>query len=103
MSDDRPDPVDILAFAPHPDDVEMCAGGLMIKSLNAGHRCVIVDMTRGEAGTRGTPEVRAQESAAASAMMGLTARENLGLPDAGVRVVPEMEAPVIRAIVAYSS
>ncbi len=98
MSDSRPEPVDILAFGPHPDDVEMCAGGLMIKALNAGYRCVIADMTRGEAGTRGTVEIREQETAAASKAMGLTARENLGLPDAGVRVVPEMEAKVLRAI-----
>lgn len=98
MSEDLPEPVDILAFGPHPDDVEMCAGGLMIKSLNAGYRCAIIDLTRGEAGTRGTPEVRAEESAAASRLMGLTARENIGLPDSGVQVTPEMEAPIIRAI-----
>jgi bacillithiol biosynthesis deacetylase BshB1 len=98
MTADLPEPVDILAFAPHPDDVELCAGGLMLKAAEAGYRCAIVDFTRGEAGSRGTPEIRARESAAASEIMRLVGRENLGLPDAGLQVVPEMEAPVIRAI-----
>jgi LmbE family N-acetylglucosaminyl deacetylase len=97
MTADLPEPVDILAFAPHPDDVELCAGGLMLKAAEAGYRCAIVDFTRGEAGSRGTPEIRARESAAASEIMRLVGRENLGLPDAGLQVVPEMEAPVIRA------
>jgi bacillithiol biosynthesis deacetylase BshB1 len=98
MSDPLPEPVDILAFGPHPDDVELCAGGLMLKAGDAGQRLAIVDLTRGEAGSRGTPEVRARESAAASKVLGLVGRENLGLPDAGLQVMPEMEAPVIRAI-----
>ena len=95
---DLPPPADVLAFGPHPDDVEICAGGLLARMGDAGYRCVIVDITRGEAGTRGTPEIRAQEAAAAGERLGLAARENLGLPDAGVRVTPEMEEPVIAAI-----
>lgn len=94
----HPGPVDLLAFGPHPDDVELCAGGLVIKCIEAGYRCVIVDFTRGEAGTRGNAQVRAREAAAAAQLLGLAARENLGLPDAGLRVVPEMEAAVIAAI-----
>jgi bacillithiol biosynthesis deacetylase BshB1 len=96
--DDRPEPADVLAFGPHPDDVELCAGGLLIRSLESGYRCVIVDLTRGEAGTRGTPEVRAREARAAAELLGLTARENLGLPDARLQVIPEMEGPVVDAI-----
>ena len=93
-----PDPVDVLAFAPHPDDVEICAGGLLLKQADAGRRCVIVDFTQGEAGTRGTPEQRGQEAAAASRVLGLVGRENLRLPDTGLRVVPEQEEAVVAAI-----
>lgn len=77
-------PIDVLAFGPHPDDVELCAGGLMLKWRDLGYRQVIVDMTRGEAATQGTPETRACESAAASKILRLVDRENLGLPDARV-------------------
>ena len=83
------DPVDVLAFGPHPDDVELCAGGLMLKLRDAGYRLVVVDMTRGEAGTRGTPETRAAEAQAASDILKLVARENLDLPDARVHVDAE--------------
>lgn len=98
MTDPRPEPADLLAFGPHPDDVELCAGGLLIKCIDAGYRCVIVDMTRGEAGSRGNADVRARESAAAAELLGAAARENLGLPDAALQVIPEMEAEVIEAI-----
>jgi bacillithiol biosynthesis deacetylase BshB1 len=86
MSNPLPQPVDILAFGPHPDDVELCAGGLMMLAKRRGQRVVIVDMTRGEAGTRGTPRTREREWTAASEMMGLVARENLSLSDAHVQV-----------------
>jgi len=95
---ERPEPVDILAFGPHPDDVELCAGGTILKAVDAGYRCVIVDLTRGEAGSRGTPELRAQESAAASELLGLVGRENLGLPDGGLMVRPDMESLVVDAV-----
>src|SRR5687768_11119692 len=85
---DLPEPVSVLAFGPHPDDVEMCAGGLLLRLAKAGRRLAIVDATRGEAGSRGTPEIRARESAAASAILHLAGRENLGLPDTGVTATP---------------
>lgn len=93
-----PDPVDVLAFGPHPDDVEMCAGGTMLKLRAAGHRCAIVDLTRGEAGSRGTPESRAKETEEASRLLGLAGRENLGLPDGGLEVTAAMTEPVVAAI-----
>ena len=93
-----PEPAAILAFGPHPDDVEICAGGLLIRMARAGHRCVIVDMTRGEASTRGTPEERAAEAKAASAHLGLAARENLRLPDARLRPSADAEEAVVTAI-----
>ncbi|MHC5009535.1 MAG: bacillithiol biosynthesis deacetylase BshB1 [Planctomycetota bacterium] len=95
---DLPEPVDILAFAPHPDDVELCAGGLMLRMSDAGKRLAVVDMTRGEGGSRGTPEGRAREVEAASRLMGLVGRENLGLPDTAIEVSPAMTEPVIAAI-----
>ena len=95
---DLPTPADILAFGPHPDDVEFCAGGFMLSMQKKGYRCVVVDLTRGESGSRGTPVSRAAETAAASAKLGLVARENLGLPDAGLEVTAAMTAPVTAAI-----
>ena len=50
---DLPDPVDVLAFGPHPDDVELCAGGWMLRLKAEGRRVVVVDVTRGESGSRG--------------------------------------------------
>lgn len=98
MSVALPEPVDVLAFGPHPDDVELCAGGLMLKCKDAGYRTVIVDFTRGEAGTRGTADVRAQETEAANALLGLAGRENLGLPDGALEVTHAMGLPVVEAI-----
>src|SRR5215204_1151300 len=63
-------PLDLLAFGAHPDDVELCCGGLLAASAARGYRTGIVDLTRGELGSSGTPEI-----------LGLTVRENLGLPD----------------------
>ncbi len=98
MSDQLPEPVDVLAFGPHPDDVELCAGGTMLRCKDAGYRTAIVDFTRGEAGTRGSVAVREQETAAASELLGLVGRENLGLPDAALEVTHAMTVPVVEAI-----
>ncbi len=73
--------VDILAFGAHPDDVEMTIGGLIAKSIAAGRTVVIADMTRGEMGTRGTPETRATEAAAAAKVLGVSSRVNLNMGD----------------------
>lgn len=93
-----PEPVSVLAFGPHPDDVELCAGGLLLTLAAAGHRIVVVDATEGEAGSRGTPAARARETAAASALLGLVARENLGLPDTRVDDTAENAEPFTAAI-----
>src|SRR5687768_2148501 len=74
-------PLDILTFAPHPDDAELCCGGLLLKARRAGKRIGIVDFTRGELGTRGSAAERKREAAAASKLLGVTVRENLGLGD----------------------
>jgi bacillithiol biosynthesis deacetylase BshB1 len=93
-----PEPVDLLAFGPHPDDVELCCGGLLLRAVDAGYRVAVVDLTRGEAGSRGTPETRARETAEATRLLGAVGRENLGLPDTGVEVVASMVEPVTAAI-----
>lgn len=73
--------VDVLAFAPHPDDAELCCGATLAKLAARGYRVGVVDLTRGELASNGTPETRAREAAAASEALGLAHRENLGLPD----------------------
>lgn len=77
-------PVDVLAFSPHPDDVELFCGGFLATAAARGQSVVVVDLTRGEAASRGTVEERAQEAEAAARALGLRARENLALPDAGL-------------------
>jgi len=72
---------DLVAFGAHPDDVELFAGGTIAKSVAQGMRVAIVDLTRGELGTRGTAETRATEAAAARAILGVEHRENLDLGD----------------------
>lgn len=81
---DRAECLDVLAFAPHPDDLELCCGGTLIRLTDAGCRVGLVDLTRGEKGSRGTPEIRAREADAAREILGARARLNLGLPDLGV-------------------
>src|SRR6267142_1116301 len=76
--------MDALFFGAHPDDVELTSGGLAALLASHGHRVAVVDLTRGEAASRGTPEERAIEAQAASRALGVAARENLGLPDLGL-------------------
>ncbi len=85
--------LELLAFGPHPDDVELFCGGLLAKLAQLGQRTGIVDVTRGERASRGTPETRAAEAEAASRMLGLTVRENLGLPDGWVHPWAGFDAP----------
>ncbi|MFQ5818213.1 MAG: bacillithiol biosynthesis deacetylase BshB1 [Terriglobia bacterium] len=74
--------LDLLAIAAHPDDAELTCGGTLAKMVAAGYQVGILDLTRGEMGTRGTPETRAREAAAAAKALGVQQRENLALPDA---------------------
>lgn len=76
--------LDVLAVAAHPDDAEICVGGTLLALARAGKRCGIVDLTRGEMGTRGSRDDRDRETAAASAALRLAARHNLELPDGRV-------------------
>jgi bacillithiol biosynthesis deacetylase BshB1 len=73
--------LDVLGVFSHPDDAELTIGGTLLKLKSLGYRTGILDMTRGEMGTRGTPEIRAKESLDAAHVMGLDARINLEQPD----------------------
>jgi bacillithiol biosynthesis deacetylase BshB1 len=75
------EPLDVLAVMAHPDDAELLCGGALAKSADAGERTGILDLTRGEAGTLGTPEERAAEAARAAEVLGLAERRNADLPD----------------------
>lgn len=88
--------VDIMAFGAHPDDVEIGAGGLLAKEAALGYKIGIVDLTRGEMGTRGNPEIRADEAQKAAAIIGAAWRTNLGMPDSGVTVSQENVMQVAR-------
>ncbi|NKB35766.1 MAG: bacillithiol biosynthesis deacetylase BshB1 [Gammaproteobacteria bacterium] len=74
--------VDVLAIAAHPDDVEVSCSGLLMRMADQGYKIGILDLTRGEMGSRGTAELRTEEALLASKIMGLSARENAELPDA---------------------
>lgn len=73
--------LDILAFGVHPDDVELGCSGTILAALAEGKKVGIIDLTRGELGTRGTAETRKQEAAAAAKILGVQVRENLGMAD----------------------
>lgn len=78
-------PCDVLAFGPHPDDVEIACGGSLLLMKRAGMTVAVVDCTRGEMGSRGTAADRDAEAIAAGEALGIDARGNLGLRDTGVR------------------
>eukprot|EP00611_Tribonema_gayanum_P018240 TRINITY_DN31319_c0_g1_i1.p1 TRINITY_DN31319_c0_g1~~TRINITY_DN31319_c0_g1_i1.p1 ORF type:complete len:243 (-),score=27.67 TRINITY_DN31319_c0_g1_i1:96-824(-) len=93
--------LDILAFGVHPDDVELGCSGTIMAALAEGKKVGIVDLTRGELGTRGTAETRKQEAAAAAAIMGVTVRENLGMADGFFQNDEKHQRMVIEVIRKY--
>jgi bacillithiol biosynthesis deacetylase BshB1 len=93
--------LDILAFAAHPDDVELACSGTIIKHIKAGYKAGIVDLTRGELGTRGSAETRDEESLLASEIMQIHARENLRMKDGFFRNDEEHQLLLIRMIRKY--
>ena len=94
-------PVDILAIAAHRDDVELLCGGTLARSAAQGYRTGILDLTRGEMGTAGSADLRAEEAEAAARILGVTARRNAGLPDAGLENTPETRNVVAAWIRAF--
>jgi bacillithiol biosynthesis deacetylase BshB1 len=93
--------LDILVMAAHPDDAELSCAGTILKHIAAGKKVGIVDFTRGELGTRGTPEIRLQESTDATKILGLHARENLGIRDGFFRNDEETQLKLIEVIRKY--
>ncbi len=89
--------IDVLVFAPHPDDAEIHCGATIAALVRQGRRVAVIDATRGELASRGTPEERAREAAAASTTLGVLVRENLGLPDGAI---PGDDSDARRLIVA---
>jgi N-acetylglucosamine malate deacetylase 1 len=75
-------PLDVLAIAAHPDDIEQTCGGTLIRMAERGYRTGALDLTAGDMGTRGTPDLRIEESKAAAEHLQLSWRQNLGWPDA---------------------
>ena len=90
--------VDLLAVAAHPDDVELTSAGTLMKMIDAGYSAGLLDLTEGEMGTRGTPEVRADEAEAARGVIGARFRANLGLGDARLTASVENRLAVAQAI-----
>lgn len=90
--------LDLLAIAAHPDDVELTCGGTMLKMAQAGYATGILDLTRGEMGTRGDVDIRGREAAAAARLLRVRVRQNLGLPDARLAADEESKLAVARAI-----
>jgi LmbE family N-acetylglucosaminyl deacetylase len=73
--------LDILAFGAHPDDVELGCGGTLLSAVAQGKKVGIIDLTKGELGTRGNSSQRLKEAQLASQIIGAAVRENLGMPD----------------------
>jgi bacillithiol biosynthesis deacetylase BshB1 len=89
---------DIAAICAHPDDADLIMGGTLARQTALGRRVAIVDLTAGESGSRGTPETRAAEAAAAARILGVAHRECLNLPDSSLEVRAEHKDPVVGAI-----
>lgn len=93
--------VDILAFGAHPDDVELSCAGTLALQQSLGYRSAIVDLTEGELGTRGTPEIRKQEAQKAAEILGVSARENLGFRDGFFKNDEAHQLAIVRMIRKY--
>ncbi|MEZ4696297.1 MAG: bacillithiol biosynthesis deacetylase BshB1 [Rhodothermales bacterium] len=95
MSDEQ---IDVLAIAAHPDDVELCAGGTICSLTASGKSVAIVDLTRGEMGTRGTVAIREREAQRAAEIMAVRDRVNLGIPDGDIQNTKANQLLLIEAI-----
>lgn len=93
--------VDVIAFGAHPDDVELSCSGTLIKLKDLGYRTGHITLTRGELGTRGTPETRRREFEKAAAVMGVDVAEQLDLPDGRLSTQWEYKLKLIQTIRTY--
>ncbi|MDG1014512.1 MAG: bacillithiol biosynthesis deacetylase BshB1 [Flavobacteriaceae bacterium] len=93
--------IDILAFGAHPDDVELSCGGTILKEINNGKTVAIIDLTKGELGTRGTAQTRATEASNAASILGVSFRDNLGFSDGFIVNDKSHQLEVIKLIRHY--
>lgn len=93
--------LDVLAFGAHPDDIEISCGGTVASLTRQGKKVGIIDLTRGEMGTRGTAETRKREAEDAAHILGVSVRENLDLPDTHIENKREFQIPVISKLRKY--
>ena len=92
------DKLDFLAFGAHPDDVELGCGATIAKLVSQGKKVGIVDLTRGELGTRGSAEIRTKETNEASKILGITIRENMDFKDGFFRNDEEHQLKIIQVL-----
>lgn len=98
MSDDA---VDVIFFSAHPDDTELSAGGTVAKLVKDGRKVGLVDLTRGEMGTRGTPQTRKREATAAAKALGASFRQQLDFGDGALRTGRDEELQIIEILRRY--
>jgi bacillithiol biosynthesis deacetylase BshB1 len=98
VSTSPPTTVDVLAVVAHRDDAELTCGGTLVNAVRHGRRTGVLDLTQGEMGTRGSAELRQAEADRAAAVLGLSVRENLALPDAAITNTPETRARLAEVI-----
>lgn len=91
-------PADVLAIAAHRDDVEQTCGGTLLRMAARGLRTAILDLTQGEAGTRGTAQDRAREAAEAGRLLGVSWRQALDLPDGAIENTLENRKKIVRVL-----
>src|SRR6185369_9596851 len=89
---------DIAGICAHPDDAELVMGGTVTLEARRGRRVALLDLTRGENGSRGTPEQRATEATEAARILGVAHRESLGLPDGALSPTTEQKDVLVRAL-----
>ncbi len=93
--------LDVLAIGAHPDDVELCVGGILATLVEEGFRVGILDCTRGEHGTRGSADIRLQEARAAQEILGVHVREFLHLPDSMIAPTDDAVLEIIQRLRTY--
>jgi bacillithiol biosynthesis deacetylase BshB1 len=93
--------IDILAIGVHPDDIELSCSGTLLKHIQQGYSVGLLDLTQGELGTRGTPELRLEEAAQAKVMMGAAFRINLGMADGFFELSKENKLSIVQVLRTY--
>lgn len=98
MTGEAAAPIDVLAIGCHPDDVELTCGGTLLRAADQGYRTAILDLTRGEMGSKGSRDIRAEEATRAAEILGVVTRENAALPDTGIFNTQESRERVVELL-----